>query len=188
MLERYLLPVLPVVYIAFAISLQALAMKTRRGAFAALLACLIAAAFVNPVYPFPFENNLAFVGFVGLEKSAAASVQLHRGVVATVFPMADALRNPAFGFVDQTREVIEAADFTAPEVEKLKGRFPDMVVVFTRTWDPLHLLQQPLVSTFLAAQYGYKPEMSADEIADALSMNVARRWTSRGLSFSLLTR
>ena len=43
-------------------------------------------------------------------------------------------------------------------------------------------------SRFLASQYGYRPEMGADEIAGALSMNVARRWTSRGLSFSLLTR
>jgi hypothetical protein len=187
-LERYLLPALPVVYIAFAISLQALQMKTRRLTFAALLACLIAANFVNPVYPFPFENNLAFVSFVGLEKSAAASVELHRGVVASAFPMAEALRNPDFGFVDARREVIEPADFTAPEVEKLKGRSPDMVVVFTRTWDPLHLLENPLISRFLAGQYGYQREMRADEIAEALSMNVANRWTSRGLSFTLLTR
>ena len=84
--------------------------------------------------------------------------------------------------------MIEPADFTAPEVEKLKGQFPDLVVVFTRTWDPLHLLGNPLVSRFLAGQYGYQPEMRADEIAEALSMNVARRWTNRGLTFSLLTR
>ena len=187
-LERYLLPALPVVYIAFAISLQALQMKTRRLTFAALLACLIAANFVNPVYPFPFENNLAFVNFVGLEKTAAASVELHRGVVASAFPMAEALRNPDFGFVDNRREVIEPADFTAPEVEKLKGQSPDMVVVFTRTWDPLHLLENPAISRFLASQYGYQREMRADEIAEALSMNVANRWTSRGLSFTLLTR
>jgi hypothetical protein len=187
-LERYLLPVLPVVYIAFAVSLQALRMKTRRLAFAGLLACLIAANFVNPIYPFPFENNLAFVNFVGMEKTAAASVELHRGVVASAFPMAEALRNPDFGFVDVARQVIEPADFTAPEVEKLKSQFPDMVVVFTRTWDPLHLLEIPVVSRFLAGQYGYQPEMRADEIAEALSMNVARKWTSRGISFSLLTR
>jgi hypothetical protein len=187
-LERYLLPALPVVYIAFAISLQALARRTRRLTFAALAVCLIAANFVNPLYPFPFENNLAFVSFAGLEKSAAASVELHRGVVASAFPMAEALRNPDFGFVDTPRQVIETADFTAPEMEKLKGRFPDMVVVFEPTWDPLHILQNPLVSKFLAGQYGYKPEMRADDIAEALSMNVARRWTSRGLSFSLLAR
>jgi hypothetical protein len=30
--------------------------------------------------------------------------------------------------------------------------------------------------------------MRADEIAEALSMNVANKWTSRGLSFTLLTR
>ena len=46
-------------------------MKTRQLTLAALVACLIAANFVNPLYPFPFENNLAFVSFVGLEESAA---------------------------------------------------------------------------------------------------------------------
>jgi 4-amino-4-deoxy-L-arabinose transferase-like glycosyltransferase len=187
-LERYLLPALPIVYIAFAIALQALMTRTRRLTFAALVACLIAANFVNPIYPFPFENNLAFVSFVELQKSAAASVELHRGVVASAFPMAEALRNPDFGFVSRPQEVIDIDDFTAPEVEKLRGRVPDMVVVFNRTWDPLHLLGNPFVSGFLAREYGYRPEMRADEIAEALSMRVANKWSSRGLSFSLLTR
>ena len=97
--------------------------------------------------------------------------------------MAEALRNPDFGFVDVPREVIEPADFTAPEVEKLKGRSPDMVVVFTRTWDPLHLLENPLVSRFLAGQYGYQREMRADEIAEALSMNVANNGRAAAFLF-----
>jgi len=188
-LERYLLPVLPVVYIAFAISFQALMPQTRLLALAGLLACLIAANFVNPVYPFPFENNLAFVSFVRLEQTAAAAVELRgEGVVATTFPMADALRNPVFGYVDAPVKVNEVADFTAPEIEKLKLQRPDMVVAFTREWDPLHLLDYPAVRSFLESQYGYRPEVSPDEIAAALSMRVARRWTRRGLDMQLLTR
>jgi hypothetical protein len=188
-LERYLLPVLPVIYIAFAISLQALMPQTRLLALAGLLMCLIAANFVNPLYPFPFENNLAFVSFVRLEQTAAAAVELRGGgVVATAFPMANALRNPAFGYVNMPVNVNEIADFTAPEIEKLKLQRPDMVVAFNREWDPLHLLERPAVRSFLESQYGYRPELSADEIARALSMRVARRWTRRGLTMQLLTR
>jgi hypothetical protein len=188
-LERYLLPVLPVVYIAFAISLQALMPQTRLLALGGLLACLIAANFVNPLYPFPFENNLAFVSFVRLEQTAAAAVELRGpGIVATAFPVADALRNPAFGYVDAPVKVNEVADFTATEIEKLKLQRPDIVVAFTREWDPLHLLQRPAVRSFLESEYGYRPELSGDEIAGALSMRVARRWTRRGLSMQLLTR
>jgi hypothetical protein len=193
-LERYLLPALPVVYIAFAVSLRALMPRTRRFTIAALAACLIAANFVNPPYPFPLENNLAFVSFVGLQENAANVVEQHAGplagggVVAAAFPMEDALRNPDFGFVQTPRKVIEIPDFSRPEVEKLKARMPDMIVVYGRTWDPLHLLDHPAVGDFFARWYGYVPEMRADQIAGALSMRVVRRWTRRGLSMELLER
>ncbi len=197
-LERYVLPALPVVCIAFAVSLRALMARTRQLTLAALLACLIAANFVNPPYPFPWENNLAFVSFVGLEESAANMVEQHAGayagggLVAAAFPMDDALRNPDFGFVRTPRKVIEISDFSLPEVEKLKARapemMPDMLVVYDRTWDPLHLLDHPAVADFFARHYGYEPEMRADEIAVALSMRVVRRWTRRGLSMALLER
>jgi hypothetical protein len=188
-LERYVLPTLPVVYVAFAVSLQALMPRTRYLTLAALIACLSAANFVNPPYPFPFENNLAFVSFVGLEESAANSVEEHRGgIAATSFPMADALRNPDFGFVKQPRKVIEVPDFSVSAIGKLKDQMPDMIVVYSRTWDPLHFLDRPAIKSFLARQYGYVPEMGADQIAEALSMRVTRRWSRRGLSMELVER
>jgi hypothetical protein len=193
-LERYVLPALPVVYIAFAVSLRALPPRTRQLTLAALVVCLVAANFLNPLYPFPFENNLAFVSFVGLEESAAGMVEEQGvelpggGLVATAFPLADALRNPDFGFVQAPRKVIEITDFSRPEIEKLKTQTPDMFVVYQRAWDPLHLLDHPAVSGFLKRRYGYEPEMDANQIAQTLSMRVARRWRRRGLSMELLER
>lgn len=187
-LERYLLPVLPIVYISFAVSLQALLPRPRRFALAALLLCLIAANFLDSLFPFPYENNLAFVSFVGLEKDAAADVEQHRGLIATAFPMAEGLRDPDFGFVAAPRKVISMADFTAPEVEKVKPLSPDMVVVFTRPHGRFHLVNNPIVRRVLTSEYGYQPELGPDAIAESLSMTVAGRWTSRGLSFALLTR
>jgi hypothetical protein len=193
-LERYLLPALPVVYIGFAVSLQALATRTRRIALAALLMCLVAANFLNPPYPFPFENNLSFVNFVALEESAAnraeqdAAALPGRGVIAAAFPVANALRNPDFGFVQVPHKVLEIAGFDRFEIEKLRQEMPDVVVVFKRTWDPLHLLAHPSINTFLARHYGYIPELSAEQIAAALSLRVARSWTRGGLSMELLER
>jgi hypothetical protein len=191
-LERYTLPALPVVYIAFATSLQALMPRTRQLALAALLVCLAVANFVNPIYPFPLENNLAFVSFVGLEEEAAYAMEQkgdalpEGGSVATVFPVSNALRNPAFGFVQVPRRVVEMNDFSRSEVDKLKGLAPEMVVVYQREWDPLRLLERPGVREFLARYYGYKPELNAEEIAAALSMRVGRRWKRRGLTMELL--
>jgi len=191
-LERYTLPALPVVYIAFATSLQALMPRTRQLSLAGLVVCLVAANFVNPIYPFPLENNLAFVSFVGLEEEAAYAVEQSGdglpkgGSVATVFPVSNALRNPAFGFVQVPRRVVEMNDFSRSEVDKLKSMAPEMVVVYQREWDPLRLLAKPGVKEFLARYYGYKPEMNAEEIAAALSMRVGRRWKRRGLTMELL--
>jgi len=193
-LERYVLPVLPVVYVAFALSLRALKPPLRQMALGVLVACLIAANFVNPPYPFPFENNLAFVSFVRLEQSAAAEVEQYGlglpggGLIATGFPLTSALRDPDFGFVGQRHKVIEISDFTRHTVERLRSQGPDMVVVYQRTWDPLRLLDHPAVSSFLARWYGYEPELSPNRIAQLLSMRVARRWTRRGLSIELLER
>jgi hypothetical protein len=186
-LERYLLPALPVVHIAFAVSLRALMPRTRQLTFAALVVCLIAANFLNPIYRFPFENNLAFAGFVEIQKSVATAVELRDGVVATSFPMVEALRNPDLGFVQKPREIVGITDFGRTEIEKLKLQRPAMVVIYTPR-DPLHLTDIPALRQFLASQYGYAPEMSADEVAGTLDMRVARRWTNRSVSFELLTR
>jgi hypothetical protein len=188
-LERYLLPVLPILYVAFAASMQALRPPKRQIVLLALLACLITASFVNPRYPFPYENNLAFVSVVQLEQEAAAAVEAHGDTVtASVFPMTDAMKNPDFGFVRSARTMIQVPDFGSGEVETLKSRMPDAVIVFHRAWDPLHLLSYPAIESFLEKHYDFHPELSAEEIARELSMHVTERWTRRGLAMELLER
>jgi len=163
-------------------------------ALGALVVCLLAANFINPLYPFPFENNLVFANFTSIEQEAAMAVEDRGdslpggGRVATVFPVGDGLRNSDFGFVQRPRRVVEMNDFSAAEVAKVKDDGPDMVVVYRREWDPLHLLERPAVSDFLQRYYGYKPELRAEEIAGTLSMRIARRWTRGGLSMELLER
>jgi hypothetical protein len=188
-LERYLLPVLPIVYIAFAVSLRGLGPVKRQMALMGLLACLIAANFVNPVYPFPFENNLAFVSFVQLQQEAAAAIEAHGDdVTATAFPMTDALRHPDYGYVRRAQKVVELAGFQRSEIDKLKGQRPDALVVFNRAWDPLHLLRHRAVADFLEKHYDYRAELGADEIGAELSMHVTERWRRRGLTMELLER
>jgi 4-amino-4-deoxy-L-arabinose transferase-like glycosyltransferase len=186
-LERYLLPVLPIVYIAFAISLTPLPPQPGRWTLAALLSCLIAAAFINPPYPFPFENNLAFVSFVNLQEKAAAAVQTRPGTLATAFPMADAFRRPEFGFVWQSRRIQEIESFRAGDIARLAADPPDLMIVYDTVWDPLHLVRN-FMSSWMRRYYDYEPAMPPDAIAQKLSMRVARRWELHGLSMSLLER
>jgi hypothetical protein len=188
-LERYLLPALPIVYIAFAISLAALTPRTRHVTVGALFGCLAAANFINPPYPFPYENNLAFTSFIQLEQDIAARIgSLPNIRVVTAFPVADALRNPDFGFVTRPGKVVTIEDFSPGEIAKALPQAPDFLVYFPRQWDPLHLLQRPAIRHFLELHYGYRPDLTPDEIASALSMRVTGTWTRRGLTMSLLER
>ena len=188
-LERYLLPALPVLYTAFAVSLQAFRSHARKLMMAALLLALAAANFVNPFYPFPLENNLAFVDFVELERAAAAAAEDRPALsTATVFPMTDALSNPEFGFVERAHRVVALPDFSPAAIEKLKDATPDMMIVFDPVWDPFHLLRIEALRSFLERNYGYVPALSPAQIARALSMRIARRWTRRGQSMELLIR
>jgi len=187
-LERYLLPVLPVVYIAFAIAIRALVPVPRKWAVAALIVCLAAANLINPVYSFPFENNLQFVSFTELEQDVAADIDLRPGTIATTFPLSDALRHPEYGYVNLPRQVIELKDFRASDLARLQDHRPDMMVVYSTAWDPLRLLERRPVRWLMRNFYNFEPALSPEGAARLLSMRVVRRWEYRGVRMALLTR
>ncbi|MCU1330786.1 MAG: hypothetical protein JWN34_6156 [Bryobacterales bacterium] len=187
-LERYLLPVMPILYTAFALSFRALLPTQRRIAFGGLLVCLLIANFINPVYPFPFENNLSFVTFTELQSEAANAVFLTPGVIATTFPMTDALKRPDFGYIDRPRKVIRLEDFTAASIAPLIGKKPDVLIVYSTEWDPLHLLESAPVQWVMQKAYGYQPPLTAGRIGELLSMRIVHSWTRRGMKMSMLVR
>ncbi len=187
-LERYLLPVLPIVYAAFAVSLRALLGNPRKLVFSALIASLIAANFINPIYPFPFENNLAFVSFTQLESEATNAAFFVPGVIATTFPLSDALRKPELGYVEKAREVVELKDFRAASIAQLAAHRPDALIVYNTEWDPFHILESGPAQWFMGKTYGYEPQLSPERIGEILSMRIARTWERQGLKMSLLVR
>jgi hypothetical protein len=187
-LERYLLPVLPIVYIASAIAMGACSRRIRPAILIAMLVAVAAANFINPPYPFPLENNLEFISFVDLQQSAAIAAELSGGTVATAFPMSNALRRPEYGFVSRRIRVREMPDFHRNDVLALQNDPAGAVIVFNPTYDPLRLVHFAWIRALLTKFYGYRPRMTADEIAAALSMHVSQRWTNRGLSMQFLER
>lgn len=186
-LERYLLPVLPLLYVAFAVSLAALPGRWRFSALA-LLPMLIAANFINPPYPFPFENNLAFASFVTLNQRAADFIENNypEATVSTTFPMAGALRRPDFGYVSHPVKVREVEDFRLTTIVRLRATRPDALVLYSVAWDPLHILENPMVSHLLTRYYDYQPQATSTEIEQALGMHSMARWTEGGQWIQIL--
>jgi hypothetical protein len=185
-LERYLLPVLPILYAAFAIAMWALTERMRRIALACLVTCLAAANFINPPYPFPFENNLMFVRFVDIEREAAFAADTYDGAVATTFPMSTALQHPNNGYLMLPHKVIEVPDFRQSSMAELADNPPPVMIVYNTEIDPWHIRQTRAFEWFFGRYYNYERQMSALEISQMFNMRIARVWETRGFSMSLL--
>jgi len=185
-LERYLLPVLPILYAAFAVSMRALSEPRRRLAMGCLAACLVAANFINPPYPFPFENNLMFVRFVDIEREAAFAADTYDGAVTTTFPMSAALAHPNNGYLMLPHKVVEVPDFRSSTMAVLALNPPPVMIVYNTETDPWHIRQSRPWQWFFGRYYNYERQMSALEISQQFNMRIARTWESRGFSMSLL--
>jgi len=184
MLERYLLPALPILYAAMAAALSIYKGLLKAACHTALVAGLVAGNFWNPPYPFPFENNLAFTDFVRLQQQAADFVAQHYAGerIATAWPLTSALGHPEFGYVRQAMAVDSLPDFTAHSVDDPGWRRNARVlVVFARTWEPAWSWTNiELVRKIWQHFYGYQPDLTPAQMSGRPLMPVAR-WERRGL-------
>lgn len=182
-LERYLLPVIPLIYIAMAAAWSTVSGFARNASLVAVSAGLLLGLFLNPPFPFPYENNLAMVDFVNLHRDAARYLErlYPNRTIYTAWPLTQALRDPAFGYVGRGLPVAETSDLRRSTLEAIDPRGVDVLVVYSRTWEPeWGVLRWPLVQRFLAAYYEYGPQMNADEIRQIFGLISEQRWTRRG--------
>jgi hypothetical protein len=191
-LERYLLPVFPILYIAMAVGWAGMSRRWRYISEAVLLLGLFAGLYWNPPFPFPLENNLAMVDFVELQKAAAGYLDRDapKATVASAWPYTGALRNPDMGFVSHPYRVIETNDFHASNVVAAceSGR-PDILILYARTWEPhWGVLGNRLVERFLRTYYDYEPQITADEVESRLAMKPVLRWEQRGQWIEIFSR
>ncbi len=191
-LERYLLPVFPIVYAAMAAAWSYMPRRRRLISEAACLAGLFAGYFWNSPFPAPMENNLAMVDFVDLQRGASEFLDEHaKGrVVASAWPYTGALRDPDFGFVSNSYPVIETEDFRASNVIRQVAKSPaGILVVYSRTWEPAWgVLRSRLVRDFLARYYEYEPQITAAQIRANLGMSPIYRLEKRGQWIEIYAR
>jgi hypothetical protein len=182
-LERYLMPVLPLFYIAVAAALTTIKTHLRRFALLAMSAGLIVSLFLPPFFPYPFENNLAVVDFVRLQAEAARLIetQLPDRTVASAWPFPDALRRPEFGYVSRPIAVKGLDNFDPATVLKLTETPVDVLVLYSRTWEPEHsVFQFDWVRDLLTRHYFYQPQITDEQIESQLGMVRMGRFERRG--------
>ncbi len=182
-LERYLLPVMPVVYAAIATALEALPRKAELAAAAALFSGLFVNNLVNPPYPFPYENNLAFVDFLRLQSAAAEYLESRdlRTGIYTVWPLSTELARPPLGFVARPMQVRTLADFSSSELRRLPWRKVRVLVGYSRDWSPRpNLIEWGSVRTLYERCCGYVPQPDSGELRAAVPFPLCKRFRLGG--------
>jgi len=182
-LERYLLPVLPLIYIAFAAAWAAQPSLASRAGQLALIAGLVLCLFWNPPYPHPYENNLALVDFVRLHQAAAGFLERsYPGQrITTAWPLTIELRRPACGYVKRRMAVQELAGFEPSDMAALDPASVGVFVLFSHDWDDgWDLRRAPLIEPLMRRFYGYQPQIAPQELERRFGLKLAARWSERG--------
>jgi hypothetical protein len=181
-LDRYLLPVLPMLYAAFAIAASAYPAAWRWTSHTVLIAILLLNWVWNPPYPFQYEDNLAMVDFVELQRSAADFLEINAPTrrIASMWPFTGAIGNPEFGYVDRPVRSVNLQSFDLPDLANLDRRSFDLLVVYTRQY-PMEgswIDVEPL-DGLLRKLPGYHPQATHDELNQSGFLSLAR-WERHG--------
>jgi 4-amino-4-deoxy-L-arabinose transferase-like glycosyltransferase len=182
-LERYLIPVLPLVYVAMAAAFAVVSRPWRIIGVSAMAVGLLAGLFLNPPFPMPFENNLAMADFVQLHRSAAQFLEkaYPEKTIYTAWPLTQALRDPAFGYVNKKLSAAETSDLHFSTLSALDPKGVNVLVLYSRTWEPeWGVLQWTPARDFLQRFYEYERQMTPAEVRGHFGLVAVHRWTQRG--------
>jgi len=189
-LDRYLLPVLPILYIAFAVAISAYRPSRRLLSNVALLALLVLGWFWNPPYPFPLENNLAVIDFIQLQRRAGEYLEsnFRDNYVVTAWPLAEALQRPELGYVQSPLKVRQSQGLHLREIQGVNANTGDVIVTYSRGQDPpAALLAIPAVRDLVSGYMDLHPEATSEEL-ETIGFEQRIRWTKRGQWLEIYVR
>ncbi|HEV2498040.1 MAG TPA: glycosyltransferase family 39 protein [Terriglobia bacterium] len=181
-LPRYMLPVFPASYVLAVAFIFLLPKSAARVVCCGAAACFVAAWFINPPYPFPYEDNLSYATFIHLHEQAAGYLESLPGapVILTAWPATDELRQPALGYVHRPLRVTQVDDFT-PACFARVPRF-DVLYLYSRKWDPLDnwLTSLRPLRAISRQFYDYQPAARPRELAARFHLRLIKELDSKG--------
>lgn len=137
-LPRYLLPIFPCFYLALTMLAGGLPRRVKRSALVLVAACFVASWFINPPYPFPYEDNLSYADFIHLHQQAAHMLSSLPGNprVLTAWPATDELDHPKLGYVKKRLRVKGVKGFTPQDFKHISANSFDLLYLYSRKWNP----------------------------------------------------
>jgi 4-amino-4-deoxy-L-arabinose transferase-like glycosyltransferase len=183
-LDRYMLPVLPILYAAFAMAASAWPRRPRLCVQAAMATLFVVGWFWNPPVPFPLEDNLAMVDFVRLQQAAAKYLENYAADqrIATAWPFSDAVTKPEFGYVRRPLNLtVRTGGVRLSNLAQLNPNDFDVLVLYSAEWSVRgRLLDFEPVRELIRAFLDPNVNATTGEIRATLGFVPALRWTRGG--------
>jgi hypothetical protein len=183
-LPRYLLPIFPSFFLVLVVFIWRLPKALARGICGAALVCFVGAWFLNPPYPFPYEDNLAYADFIRLHQQAAQFLELRpRGErILTAWPASDELARPFLGYVAKPLRVVPLEGFTARDFDRVAADSFDVLCLYSRKWEPLDnwLAWFPYFQKVQARYFDYAPQIAEETLVTRYGLQLAAGFERRG--------
>lgn len=183
-LPRYLLPVFPVFFVACVSLIWRLPKAVARAVCGTAAACFVAAWFINPPYPFAFENNLAYADFIRLHQNAARYLESRPPGerILTAWPATDEISRPFLGYVSKPLCAVPLEGLTEKDFEKIEPGSFDVVYLYSRKWEPPEnwLERFPAFLRAQRAYFGYAPQVSDEWLRQRFGLVLEREFERRG--------
>jgi len=191
-LARYMLPVVPLVMLAWVSTLWR-RVRNWKLIVAAVAIAFIASLFGNPPYGFSLEDNLAYRDYIVLHAEASRFLAMRYPAkrVLTAWPASDEFTRPWLGYVRQPFRVLRLEDFSEAQIEvaaKSRGQF-DVALVFSTKYQPPH----PLFESWDAWQhakekyFGYHHDLLPEDTAQRLGGTIVYHKELNGQWIAVIT-
>lgn len=181
LLSRYLLPVFPAFFVLCVALIGRLRRRTAMLVCALALAGFVASWQLNPPYPFPYDDNLAYASFVRLQERGARFLETlpHDPVILTAWPATDELTRPFLGYVKRPLRVAAVKDFSRGSFAPPPGF--NVLYLYSRKWRPSDEgLGHLSWSGALMRLYGYKPAARPAVLATRFHLRLLKRFRDHG--------
>jgi 4-amino-4-deoxy-L-arabinose transferase-like glycosyltransferase len=183
-LPRYLLPVMPLFYLAIIAMVIRLPHFAGRLVLSAVAVCFVGGWFINPPYPFPFEDNLAYADFIRLHEQAAHFLesQPDQPRILTAWPATDELARPFLGYVHNPLRVVPVQGFAGRELADVPPESFDLLYLYSRRWEPPGnwLERYPAWLRMQGRYFDYQPQTDAQAVAARYHLRLVAQMERRG--------
>ncbi|MGD0012476.1 MAG: glycosyltransferase family 39 protein [Terriglobia bacterium] len=182
-LPRYLLPIFPPLVLIAVILIWRLPRPAARSIMVFTAGCFVWAWFLNPPYPFPFEDNLAYADFIRLHEQAAQFLEAQPGNrrILTAWPASDELARPVLGYVRQPLNVVALEGFGRHEFHSVSPESFDCLYLYSRRWEPANnwLRSFPWLQRLQQRYFEYQPQIAEQELAERYHLRLLASFERR---------